>query len=206
MISIYFEGNSWAHRMNARLKLGILFILSTATIVFDGMLFPLFLLAISLGAYTSLGPRGVQAMKAAGPLLPVLAIIIVFHWVLGSLGLGVTVAIRMLSMVLLANFISITTNMDAMMLAVEPLFYPLRALGLSSRKMSLAVALVIRFVPVLLSVYSSLQEAYWARTGKRNSWRLIAPFLLHALAMATKVAEAIYARGGVDGYRHRLKG
>lgn len=201
MISLYLPEQSWAHRVPARAKLLGLFGLSLVILPFTQWWVSIGLLAGSSLLYLSLGRAGVRAMKAVKPLLWMLAVIFAFHAIFGDWVLGLSTVLRLLAMVLLANFISITTRMEALMDAVEPLFVPLRPLGLSSRRISLAVALVIRFVPVLMAVYAALQEAYKARTGKATSWRLLAPFALHALKMTEHTAEALTARGGAEGYK-----
>lgn len=200
MVSLYMAGDSWAHRLSARLKLLGLFVLSLVVLPYTEWWVSLGLLTGSVLLYVSLGKRGIRSLTVVRPLLWMLSIILIFHIVLGDAVLGVSTVMRLLAMVLLANFISITTRMEGLMDAVEPLFRPLRVFGISSRRVSLAVALVIRFVPVLMAVYASLQEAYKARTTKSNSWRLLAPFALHAIKMTEHVAEALTARGGADGF------
>ncbi len=200
MISLYMTGNSWAHRLPARVKLLFLFVLSLLIIPFNTLWFSAALLAFVVLLYASLGRQGLEKVKAVRPLLWMMGIILLVHVFLGDIEQGITAVLRLLAMVLLANFICITTHMEALMDAVEPLFRPLRVFGISPMRMSLAVALVIRFVPVLLAVYASLQEAYKARTARANSWRLLAPFALHAIKMTDHVAEALTARGGADGF------
>ncbi len=200
MISLYMAGGSWAHKLSARAKLVFLFVLSLLIIPFNTLWFSALLLVFVVGLYGSLGKQGLEKLKAVRPLLWMMAIIFLVHVFLGDIEQGIIAVLRLLAMVLLANFISITTRMEALMDAVEPLFRPLRVFGISPRRVSLAVALVIRFVPVLLAVYASLQEAYKARTARANSWRLLAPFALHAIKMTDHVAEALTARGGADGF------
>ncbi|EEA92854.1 energy-coupling factor transporter transmembrane protein EcfT [Pseudovibrio sp. JE062] len=200
MISLYMAGNSWAHRLPARVKLIFLFVLSLLIIPFNTLWFSALLLVFVVALYATLGRRGLEKLKVVRPLLWMMGIIFLVHVFLGDIEQGIIAVLRLLAMVLLANFISITTHMEALMDAVEPLFKPLRVFGISPRRVSLAVALVIRFVPVLLAVYASLQEAYKARTAHANSWRLLAPFALHAIKMTDHVAEALTARGGADGF------
>ncbi len=199
MISLYLPGQSWLHRCPVRLKLIALAVSSVMILPVSDPL----VLAAALGGvlllYTSLGPGGVRQLKALKPLASLLAIIFLLHAATGSWMEGLVAVLRLVSMVLLANLVSITTRMDDMMDAVMPLFAPLRFVGVSPKKPALAVTLVIRFAPVLLSVYSCLREAYQARSGKRTSWRLMAPFLLQSLTMSENVAEALSARGGAEG-------
>ncbi|ADZ69030.1 energy-coupling factor transporter transmembrane component T family protein [Polymorphum gilvum] len=201
MISLYLARRSWAHRLPPRLKLVGLAAAGMALLPASDPLVLAALLAGVLGLYGALGRDGLAQVAAVRPLALVLAVILALHWIGGSLTDGVVAVLRLLVMVLLANFVSVTTRMDDMLDAVAPLFAPMRLIGLSPRKPALAVTLVLRFVPVLLAVFAGLREAYQARTGGRTSWRLVAPFALQALALSDHVAEALTARGGADGLK-----
>ncbi len=200
MISLYMMGNSWAHRLPARVKLLFLFVLSLLIIPFNTVWFSAALLVLAVGLYASLGKGGLKKVKVVRPLLWMMGIIFLVHAFMGDIEQGIIAVLRLLAMVLLANFVCITTHMEALMDAVEPLFRPLSLFGISPKCVSLAVVLVIRFVPGLMAVYASLQEAYKARTARSNSWRLLAPFALHAIKMTDHVAEALTARGGAEGF------
>lgn len=199
MISVYLPGASWIHRTPVRVKLIALAALSMAILPVQDPLVLGAVLAGVLALYATLGPEGLKQVRLLRPLITFLAIIFLLHGIGGSWTEGLVAVLRLVSMVLLANLVSVTTRMDDMLEAVMPIFYPLKPFGVSPKKPALAVTLVIRFAPVLLSVYSSLAEAYRARTGKRGSWRLVAPFALQALRMSENVAEALTARGGADG-------
>jgi biotin transport system permease protein len=60
----------------------------------------------------------------------------------------------------------------------------------------LAAALVIRFVPVMLTRTEQIAAAFRARSARRPGWRVLVPALLAALDDAAQVAEALRARGG----------
>lgn len=204
MISLYLPGETWIHKMPVRLKLLGLAAVSIAVFpVADPIILGGVLLVV-LALYASLGGAGMRQVLLLRPLLPLLAIIFFLHGLSGSWVMGLTSVLKLVAMVLLANLVSVTTRMDDMLDAVQPLFWPLGLFGASPRKPALAVALVIRFAPVLLSVYSSLREAYQARTGRRGSWRLVAPLALQALRMSENVAEALTARGGADGLDQKV--
>ena len=98
-------------------------------------------------------------------------------------------------MLLLADLVSMTTTMTALMDVLAPFFNLLRPLGVNPRKMALAVALVLRFVPVLLTRWRAREEAWKARTHRRVPVRLVAVFLADILQLADRVAESLDARG-----------
>ncbi|MTH98828.1 energy-coupling factor transporter transmembrane protein EcfT [Roseibium sp. RKSG952] len=199
MISVYLQRETWAHRLPARLKLVTLAVVSVFLFPQESPLLLGGSVAATLGLYGSLGRDGLRQILLLKPLLFFFAIILGLHGLSGTWEAGFVVLMRLAAMVLLANFVSVTTRMDDMMDAVQPLFRPLSWFGGSPRTPALAVALVLRFAPVLMSVYASLADSFRARGGRRGHWRLIAPFALQSLRMSENVAEALTARGGARG-------
>ncbi len=199
MISIYLQGDTWAHRLPAGLKLLTVAVGSLLLFRVTSLLVFLPCLLAVLGAYASLGRDGLRQLKLLRGLTVFLAFILVLHWYSGTTAEGIAVALRLIVLFLAANFVSITTRMDDMLEAVTPLFKPLEWVGMSPKKPALGVALVLRFAPHLMQVFSMLREAWQARTGKKTSWRLIAPFSIQSLRMSDNVAEALKARGGSEG-------
>jgi biotin transport system permease protein len=103
----------------------------------------------------------------------------------------------MATAVALANFVTMTSRLSDMISVFQTLARPLAPLGLSPRRLALAMALVIRFIPVMLDRLSQITESWAARSPRRPSWRVLVPATLAALEDADRVAEALRARGGV---------
>jgi biotin transport system permease protein len=103
----------------------------------------------------------------------------------------------MLTAVGLANLVTITTRLTDMMGVVRWLCTPLRAIGVKSDRIELAMALVIRFTPVLIDKGAMLAMAWRARAARRVGWRIVTPFAVLAIDDAEHVAEALRARGGL---------
>jgi len=199
MISLYLQGNSWAHRLPAGWKLLAVAIASLVLFQVISVWVYLASLAAVVLCYASLGRAGLAQLKLLRGLAFILVFLLALHWISGTLHDGVVIVLRLVVMILAANFVSITTRMDDMLEAVQPLLRPLVVFGVSPRKPALGVALVLRFAPHMLLVYGLLREAWQARTGSRNSWRLLAPFAIQSLRMSDNVAEALKARGGSEG-------
>ena len=199
MISLYLSEQGWMHRAPAWLKL--LGLAATSIVVLPLQHWNEMAVALTLviALYGTLGTRVLAKIALIRPLLPLLAIILAFHVWLGTTHDGVVSIMRMLSMILLANLITMTTRMDEMMAVLEPVFHPLGWIGFKPKRLSLAVALMIRFTPVLFALISALEDSYFSRSGKRGGWRLVAPFTIQTLCMADHVSEALAARGGEDG-------
>ncbi|SDU37472.1 energy-coupling factor transporter transmembrane protein EcfT [Stappia sp. ES.058] len=198
MIAPQIRGPSWLHDLSVRVKLAVLALSSV-------LLFPVadpFVLGICLtlvlALYASLGLRGFHALASLKTLLPVLLFIFVAHVLLVSRSTGTVVVLRLATLILLAYLVTLTSRMDAVIEALRPLLRPLRVIGLSETRVALAIALVLRFVPVLAGLGAQLSEAHRARSGRPGRFKVVAPLCLQALNAADHVAEALAARGGVD--------
>jgi len=196
MISLYLAERTWLHAVPAGWKLLALAVISLAVAPFDSLALMAGLVVAVLALYASLGRAALRQIALLRPLWPLLAILFALHWWNGHAALGVAVMLRLVAMILLANAVTMTTRMDAMMDAIEPLLGPLRLVGVSPRRMALAVAMMIRFIPLLFALWEALNESWRARTGKRGGWRLLAPFCIQTLRLSHNTAEALAARGG----------
>lgn len=196
MISLYLPERTWLHTVPAGWKLLALALISLIAAPLESLLVMAWLLLAVLMLYVSLGKAALRQIALLRPLWPLFLILLVFHWWSSDILAGVLVLARILAMVLLANAVTMTTRMDAMMNAVEPLLRPLALFGLSPRAVALAVAMMIRFVPLLFALWEALNDSWRARTGKRGGWRLLAPFCIQTLRLSHHTAEALAARGG----------
>ncbi len=127
-------------------------------------------------------------------LWPFVTLLVIWHIITADAALGVALALRMIVAVGLANLVTMTTRLSDMMAVIVRLFAPF---GRYSRVIGLAMALVIRFTPVLVQKGQGLSSAWRARSPRRPGWRVIVPFLALALDDADHVAEALRARGGL---------
>lgn len=196
MISLYLPERTWLHGIPAGWKLIALALISLTVAPFDNLPLMAGLVAAVLALYVSLGRAALAQIALLRPLWPLFLILLALHWWRGDVLLGAVVILRILAMVLLANAVTMTTRMDAMMDAVEPLLRPLALFGVAPRAVALAVAMMIRFVPLLFALWEALNESWRARTGRRGGWRLLAPFCIQTLRMSHHTAEALAARGG----------
>lgn len=198
MISLYLARQSWLHRLPASLKLGGLALISIGLYFVSSAIAMLIALIAVLLLYATLGRSALRQLRLLKPLLWLFAIMFLVQWWTIGLAAGLVLVLRMASLVLLANLVTLTTRMDAMMQAVTPLLHPLQWIGADPRRIAFAVALLIRFVPVLMATIHDLKEAWQARGGGRQIWRLAIPLTIQAIRMSDHVAEALAARGGIS--------
>jgi biotin transport system permease protein len=194
MTGTYLAKRTWLHRVPAGLKLAVLAGVTVAVVpLSDWCVFACLMLTLALLA--SLGSAAVRRLALLKPLLPLVAVIGIIEGVAnGTEAAAVTLA-RIGTMVLLADLVTMTTTMNALMGALAPIFRPLRFVGLRPRSMTLSVALVLRFVPVLLAGWRAREEAWRARSRRRIPLHLLTLYLADALRLADQVADALDARG-----------
>lgn len=185
------------HRLPAGAKLGAL---AVATVLLFQVTEPVALglaLAVVATLYLAVGRafawHGVRMLL---PLWPFLLLLAIWHLWSDDTRTGLMVGLRLLTAVALANLVTMTTRLSDMVAVLERLAAPLARIGLPPRLLALALALVIRFIPVMTERLATIREAWRARAPRRPGWRVILPATLAALDDAERVAEALRARGG----------
>jgi len=136
-------------------------------------------------------------LRRVAVLWPFVVLIVLWHFITADLMNGLVIAMRMITAVALANLVTMTTRLSDMMGVVRWLTAPLRVFGVRTERIELAIALVVRFTPVLAAKGQMLAMAWRARAARRVGWRIITPFAVLAIDDAEHVAQALRARGGV---------
>lgn len=198
MLTLTSPVEIWAHRLPAGAKLAAL---GLATLGLFALSSPGALLAaaaLTAGMICTGGWRFAAASLAMlRPLVPFVVIVAVWHLLTRAPAEGAVILLRMVSAVAAANFVTMTTRLADMMATLQRLASPLARLGLNPGALALAVALTVRFIPVMLARLAVIGEAWRARAPRRPGWRILMPATLAALDDAERTAEALRARGGV---------
>jgi biotin transport system permease protein len=197
MLTLTSPVEIWAHRLRAGPKLAALAVATTGLFLLDTPR-TLGLAALAVGLLYSSGGAAFArtGLVRLRPLWPFVVIVALWHlWTRDAEG-GIVVLLRMLAAVALANFVTMTTRLSDMLAVFQWLAQPLGPIGLPPRRLALAMALVVRFIPVMLDRMTRIGESWAARSPRRPRWRLLVPATLAALDDAEQVAEALRARGG----------
>ncbi len=185
------------HRWPAGLKLGLLCTF-TVWLFAAPHLWWLIASCATVTACYAFGGRlfMVQGLKMLRPLWFFVVFVALWHAWSGDWTVGATVIMRLVTALAAANLVTMTTGLAPMIRVVEWLARPLAPI-LPPRRLALALALVIRFIPVLGHHAGTLAEAWRARSPKPARWRILPPLTLSAIDEEDRVAEALRARGGV---------
>lgn len=197
MLTLTSPVETWAHRVPAGAKLAAMALATTGLFALDAPSALAAALALTGALHLTGGLRfAVAGLRLLRPLWPFILIVGVWHLWTGDIAGGATVLLRMVTAVALANFVTMTTRLSDMLAVIERLARPLRPLGLSPRRLAIAFALVIRFIPVMLDRLEQIGASWRARSPRRPRWRVLVPATLAALDDADRTAEALRARGG----------
>ncbi|WP_026618521.1 biotin transport system permease protein [Ensifer sp. WSM1721] len=196
LTSLYVEGRSWFHRVPVRAKLIALLVLSLVLFITNSplLLLPAFL--VCGGLYLSLGLTPRQALSRVGFVFFTILVLAAVNLFLISVPEVVALLLRLMALVLFAAAVTATTTIGAFMDEVTILLRPLERLGLlRAADVSLALGLVLRFVPDIFARYQAISEAHRARGLPIRPLTIIGPLIILTLKDADTIAAAIDARG-----------
>lgn len=195
MIQMYRPGTSIVHRMPAGAKLAIFAALGIGLSAYPHD-------AWSVGVTVS----GACALFALArlPLRVLAAEVWRLRWLVLVLGAALWIFVsplaawvstaRVISLVLLASLLTITTRMGDLLDVLHRMLLPLRRLGVDADAVSMAISLTITMIPVVASFAHEIRDAQRAR-GVRLGIRGVVPLLVRTLRHADDVGDALAARG-----------
>lgn len=200
MIPLYRPGTSLLHRMPVGAKFLGIFVAALAASAFReslGVLLSIWTVTLLGFLLSGTGVRGLFAQLWRLKWL-VLVLTIPQLIFLTPAEAGFNVA-RVLAVVMLAALFTLTTATSDILSSVERVLRPLDPVllrgGLSAERISLALSLTIRSVPVILSFYADIREAQRARGMRPTPRATVLPLLVMSLRHAEETAEALAARG-----------
>jgi biotin transport system permease protein len=195
MTSLYVEGNTLFHRLSTMVKLAVLLITSVTLALLSSIWVQAFAALLCGAIYLSLGLGLKRAFQRIRPVVITIALFAIVNAVVLTPLDALVSSVRLLAVVFLAATITATTSIAAFMAALAVLLAPLERLGLlKAADVSLALGLVLRFVPDIANRYHALKDAHQARGLAVHPLKMIGPLIILTLKDADSVAEAIDAR------------
>lgn len=186
------------HRCPAGLKLAVLASAGTGLMAVASPVVMLVCLALTLLGFrlAGFGPRLIW--RQIRPMLWMLAVLLLVQGWLAGWTLAALIVLRILTLMLLAALVTLTTRSEVLIATFEHVLTPLAPLGVNPAKVGLALALALRFLPVIAEEAARVREAQAARGLGSHPLALILPLIVRVLKAAEEVAEAIEARSGHD--------
>jgi biotin transport system permease protein len=199
MLSLYVPGTSPVHRAPAGLKLAVLAVLGVALFATARLELVAGALVLVLAAGLVLARLPWRALTAqVRPIWIWLVALFGFHLLVTDPVVGAVAVLRLLTLVVAAAVVPVTTRVTALVAVIEWLTSPLRVFGVRPARIGLVIAMTLRFIPLVADRAARIREAQAARGADRVGLGMVVPLLVQVLRMATTVGEALDARGAGD--------
>lgn len=232
-IGQYFPGNSFLHRMDARMKIVLTLALIVGIFLCKSLVSIAAIVAVTFALIFISGVPLKMVLKSIKPL----AIIVVFTAVLNifyirggttlfewrflhitSKGLftALFMVVRIICLVVISSLLTYTTTPTVMTDAIESLLSPLKIFKIPVHTLTMMMTLALRFIPVLVDEVDRITNAQKARGADFDSGGLkekvkalvpiIVPLFVSSIKHAFELADAMECRCYVDGKgRTRMK-
>ena len=194
MGSLYSDDTTWLHAVPAGLKLAFLALLGTGVFLTTELSGLLVSAIFCLLIFVSLGRVATRAKPLLMGLLFASVLIGLFHLYMQQPMVGAISVLRLLSTTLMGIALTLTTRYTDLLAVFEWLLKPLRVFGVEPELLSLQVALMLRFTEHFFILWRRLDDAHRLRTGKAGGFKILAPFTIHMLVAARRVADTLHVR------------
>lgn len=193
MISMYCHGRSRLHRASAGGKICALFLFCTGVFFIPNLWGQFIALAGVIALYAVAGFQRSLLWQQLRKIWLFIVIIWVLQVFLVTVEVAFFVSVRLCTLVLAASLLTLTTRSSDMIATLEKALAPFSTF-INVAQFSLAIALVLRFIPLIGHVFDHIRYAQKARSGKAQIWHVAGPAIIHTLKMSHDVADAIDAR------------
>lgn len=196
MTGLYHAGHSLIHRIPAGIKLILLCAIGIGLFFLRDWRLVLVMLATCILLYpVAQLPLRLLARQLLAMSWFIILLGIIQWWADNWHG-AIVVSGRLLSLLLLANLVTLTTRATDTLNTLSWALRWLRFLGVNPERISLMISLVLRFLPVIIEVMHEVRAAQKARGIEFNLIAMTVPVIIRTLKMADDIADAIDARQG----------
>jgi len=217
----YLPGNSLIHRLDPRLKIGLLMLMLVTVFFPCGFWGYLLIFAYLCVAQTLSGISVKRVISAIKPMLVMLVFLLIFNVLLirtgrvvatlgpvtvysGGLYQSLYIAVRLVLIVMMTTLLTATTKPLDMTLGLEHLLSPLRKIGFPTYEVAMMISIALRFIPTLLEETQRIMKAQASRGVDFNEGTfrekvtsvisLIIPLFISAFQRADDLANAMESR------------
>ncbi|WP_026532646.1 energy-coupling factor transporter transmembrane component T family protein [Arthrobacter sp. H41] len=196
LLGLYVPGRSVLHR--APLWLKVFMSLALSAVVLAARvpeLTAVGLVAASLGLTLGARTPAAQLFRTVLPLLPVLGVLAVYHVIANGLLPAFVTTGNILTCVLAARTVTLTTPGQELLDGVVFVARPVRVVGGDPERFGLALSILLRSIPYLAGSLLDVRDAARARGLERSVRASVVPVVINAVAYAHRTGEALAARG-----------
>lgn len=195
LFGLYSPGASWLHRLGVGGKYLILLLLTVPPLALGRPVPSLLALLVAVLLLVSARVGWVRTLVLPLPLWMLLAVMVGYQLLVGRPDLAVVVAVNLVTAVYASRILTLTTPAATLIDGLVTGLGPLRLFGADPDRIGLAVAVMLRTVPLLLDSFTQVRQAAIARGRDRNLFALITPVVVRAVGHAQAIGAALVARG-----------
>ena len=194
-LGIHQPGDTWLHRRPAGWKVLGLMLASIVVVVMDGPSTVAGQLILALGAVASARVSWrlfLGTLRRLAVVIGLLAAYLLWQqgWVRAVESVG-----DLVTLVLLATVLTVTTPVDEMLDTITQALRPLHRVGVHPESVALAFSLMIRSIPTTIQIAEETRDAAVARGLERDPRARLTPVVLRVVAHARATGDALHARG-----------
>ncbi|MEA4945349.1 MAG: energy-coupling factor transporter transmembrane protein EcfT [Propionicimonas sp.] len=195
LFGLYLPGDSLFHRLGAGPKYLILLALTLPAALLGDWRLGAGCLVIALGLLAGCRSGLVRAWRLPWLVWVIVAMLVGYHLAAGTPGRGANAAAVFLTAIYASRLLTITTPGGELIDALVGFLRPLKVLRISPERVGLAIAVMLRSIPVLLDTFSQVRQAARARGRERRWFSLVTPVVVRAVGHAQETGAALAARG-----------
>lgn len=194
----YLPGDSLVHRAGPGVKVLLLMLFTLALFVRPGPVPTGAGAVLVVGLYAVARVPPSLAWAQARPLRWFLVLLFAFQAWANGWSVAVVTCANLLIAVLAASLVTLTTPLQQMLDAAVAAAGRLRLFGVDPERFGLALALMIRSIPVVSRMAEQAREARRARGLDRSVRAFATPLVVRTVRHAQRVGDALVARGVDD--------
>ncbi len=195
LVGIYSPGNSVIHRVGPGPKLSALAVIAVVTSIFTHWTVPVAVASLGLAAaaVARIPPRLLWAQIRG--ILVLVVLFAVFNAVLGRVAEGALAGGRIMAIVIVATVVTLTTQVSAIVDAVERWLTRGGVSAERSLRVGLVIGMASRAADHLGQLLNDARDARRARGLDRHIRALLVPVVVRAWRTSSLTGEALAARG-----------
>lgn len=195
LLGLHQPGTTWLHRLPAGTKLLGLIGASIAVVALSGPRTVIAELVVALAVVASSRMGWRALLRSLRGLLLVVSMLAAYLWWQQGWERAVESVGDLVTLVLLATVLTVTTPIDEMLDTITRSLRPLRRLGVDPEGVALAFSLLLRGIPTTMQLADETRDAALARGLERDPRARLTPLVIRVVAHARATGDALHARG-----------
>lgn len=195
LFGLYVPGSSPIHRLAVGGKYLLLLALTIPALIMSQPIPSLIALLISAMLLIVAGLHPRDAWHLGWGFWVVAALLAVYQLLAGRPELAIAVAANLVTAVYASRLLIMTTPGPVLIDGLVTACRPLRVIRVEPEHVGLAVAIMVRSVPILIDGFSEVRKAAQARGRERHLFALVTPVVVRAVGHAQATGSALAARG-----------